>query len=68
MCLRFGGGEPSEAGPVQHSSSGQWGKQCGGGMQGSRKRRKEAGVTEHERDSKDGGKSSEPDLWSPESE
>ena len=28
------------AGPVQHSSSGQWGKQCGRGMQGSRKRRR----------------------------
>ena len=44
------------------------GKQGGRVKQRSRKRRRERGVTEHERDSNNGGKSSEPDLWFPESE
>ena len=68
MYLRSGRGEPSAARPVQHSSSGQWRKQGSSWKQGSRKRGREARVTECGRDSKDSGESSEPDLWSPESE
>ena len=63
MCLS-GGREPSAAGLVQHSSSGS--KVAGGSKETGREGGKQGSLCG--RDSKDGGKLSEPDLWSPELE